>query len=90
MRNHRRRPPSTQPKAATSRSTQQLHLLRHLQFWEPTALTQKLEQQDMLPILSNQLINMSKIAWKKHRHVQLSFILAGLGGTLVLIAGYIA
>lgn len=62
----------------------------HLQFWEPTTLTQKLEQQDMLPILSNQLINMSKIAWKKHRHVQLSFILSGLGGALILVAGYMA
>ncbi|MEU9256634.1 Pycsar system effector family protein [Streptomyces sp. NPDC048270] len=36
----------------------------HLQFWDPTALAQKLDQQDMLPILSNRLINMSKIAWK--------------------------
>ncbi|WP_369780431.1 hypothetical protein [Streptomyces sp. R33] len=32
----------------------------------------------------------AEIASQKHRHVQLSFILAGLGGSLVLIAGYIA
>ncbi|MGP3687153.1 Pycsar system effector family protein [Streptomyces sp. IBSNAI002] len=59
----------------------------HLQFWEPTALADRLQQQDMLPALSNQLVNMSKITWRKHRFVQLSFVLAGLGGTLVFIAG---
>ncbi|MFB7609863.1 Pycsar system effector family protein [Streptomyces gardneri] len=62
----------------------------HLQHWEPTALAQKLQEQDMLPVLTNQLVNMSKIAWKKHRYVQLSFRLAGIGGVLVFIAGIIA
>uniref|UniRef100_UPI003518B20D Pycsar system effector family protein n=1 Tax=Streptomyces calvus TaxID=67282 RepID=UPI003518B20D len=62
----------------------------HLQYWEPTALAQKLQEQDMLPVLTNQLVNMSKIAWRKHRFVQLSFLLAGLGGVLVFIAGVIA
>jgi hypothetical protein len=62
----------------------------HLQFWDPSALAQKLEQQDMLPVLSTQLVNMSKIAWRKHRFVQLSFALAALGGVLVFIAGLAA
>lgn len=52
---------------------------------QPTTENQKPTTEKQKPT-----INMSKIAWKKHRHVQLSFILAGLGGTLVLIAGYIA
>ncbi|WP_406466462.1 Pycsar system effector family protein [Streptomyces sp. NBC_01594] len=59
----------------------------HLQFWEPATLAQKLQDQDMLPVLSTQLVNMSKIAWRKHRFVQLSFLLAALGGVLVFIAG---
>ncbi|MFF9101946.1 Pycsar system effector family protein [Streptomyces rubrogriseus] len=62
----------------------------HLQFWQPEALTRTLQDQDILPILSAQLVNMSKIAWRKHRFVQLSFLLAGLGGALVFIAGIIA
>ncbi|MFI0155843.1 Pycsar system effector family protein [Streptomyces lydicus] len=59
----------------------------HLKYWEPVALAHKLQEQDMLPVLTNQLVNMSKIAWKKHRYVQLSFLLAGVGGILVFIAG---
>ncbi|WP_326844569.1 DUF5706 domain-containing protein (plasmid) [Streptomyces sp. NBC_01558] len=62
----------------------------HLQYWDPTALTQKLAREDILPILSNQLVNMSKIAWRKHRFVQLSFLLAAAGGILVFIAGLLA
>lgn len=62
----------------------------HLQYWEPSELAQKLQEQDMLPVLSTQLVNMSKIAWRKHRLVQLSFFLAGVGGALVLIAGLAA
>ncbi|KUN58205.1 hypothetical protein AQJ54_42720 [Streptomyces griseorubiginosus] len=59
----------------------------HLQFWDPAALAQKIEQTEMLPVLSNQLVNMSKIAWRKHRFVQWSFLLSALGGILVFIAG---
>jgi hypothetical protein len=62
----------------------------HLQFWDPATLAQKLAQEETLPILSNQLVNMSKIAWRKHRFVQLSFLLAASGGLLVFIAGLAA
>lgn len=34
----------------------------------------------MLPVVSKQLVNMSKIAWKKHVLVKLSMILAATGG----------
>ncbi|SEE57217.1 Pycsar system effector family protein [Streptomyces sp. Ag109_O5-10] len=61
----------------------------HLQFWDPATLALKLQQEDTLPILSSQLINTSKIAWRKHRLVQLSFLLAAVGGVLVLIAGLV-
>ncbi|MFJ1551427.1 Pycsar system effector family protein [Streptomyces sp. NPDC088246] len=59
----------------------------HIQFWDAASLAQKLRDQDMLPVLSNQLINISKIAWRKHRFVQLSFLLAAVGGALVFVAG---
>jgi hypothetical protein len=62
----------------------------HLQFWKPGDLETALQQQDMLPVLSRQLINMSKIAWRKHRFVQLSFLLAAIGGAFVFFAGLIA
>ncbi|NWF30271.1 hypothetical protein HW130_29135 [Streptomyces sp. PKU-EA00015] len=62
----------------------------HLQFWKPTDLEAALQQQDILPVLSNQLINMSKIAWRKHRFVQLSFLLAAVGGGFVFLAGLAA
>jgi hypothetical protein len=74
-------------KKLESEAPQNFIYFGHLQFWDPAALAQKLEQEDTLPILSNQLVNMSKIAWRKHRFVQLSFLLAAIGGVLVFIAG---
>ncbi|MGW9595417.1 Pycsar system effector family protein [Streptomyces chartreusis] len=59
----------------------------HLQFWKPDDLETALQQRDILSVLSHQLVNMSKIAWRKHRFVQLSFLLAATGGALVFLAG---
>ncbi|UFR02307.1 DUF5706 domain-containing protein [Streptomyces sp. Go40/10] len=62
----------------------------HLQFWKPAELEAALEQQNVLSVLSHQLVNMSKIAWRKHRFVQLSFLLAAIGGGFVFVAGLAA
>ncbi|TRO56053.1 Pycsar system effector family protein [Streptomyces sp. IB201691-2A2] len=59
----------------------------HLMHREANELTNALKQTDILPALSRQLIVMSEIAWKKHRHVQLSFVLFGLGSLVVFLAG---
>ncbi|MFD9195444.1 Pycsar system effector family protein [Streptomyces phaeochromogenes] len=59
----------------------------HLMHREANELTIALKQTDILPVLSRQLIVMSEIAWKKHRHVQLSFVLFGLGSLVVFLAG---
>ncbi|MEU6681511.1 Pycsar system effector family protein [Streptomyces sp. NPDC046925] len=59
----------------------------HLMHREANELTTALKQTDILPVLSRQLIVMSEIAWKKHRHVQLSFVLFGLGSLVVFLAG---
>ncbi|MEU6201146.1 Pycsar system effector family protein [Streptomyces sp. NPDC047061] len=59
----------------------------HLRHREAGELTTALLQTDVLPVLSQQLINMSHIAWRKHRHVQWSFICFGLGAVTVFVAG---
>ena len=52
----------------------------HLRHWRPEQLAAHLQSiEDPLPILSRQLVNMSKIAWSKHVLVQISMFAAGLG-----------
>lgn len=58
----------------------------HLKRWQRDELSKALRSRDMLPVLSAQLINMSKIAWRKHRHLQLSLWMAGIGTALVWLA----
>ncbi len=43
----------------------------------------KLRTEDVLPVLSKQLVEMSKITWTKHRLVQLSLTLAPAGVALL-------
>ncbi|MFI9332593.1 Pycsar system effector family protein [Kitasatospora sp. NPDC052868] len=62
----------------------------HLIHREKTELATALQQTDMLPVLSQQLIEMSKITWAKHRHVQYSFLLFAIGAILVFLAGIAA
>ncbi|MEV7238062.1 Pycsar system effector family protein [Streptomyces sp. NPDC051020] len=62
----------------------------HLRHREPAELATALQQTDVLPVLSQQLIKMSEIAWRKHRHVQWSFLCFGLGAFIVFIAGVVA
>ncbi|WP_407107256.1 Pycsar system effector family protein [Rhodococcus aetherivorans] len=51
----------------------------HLQHLTPDAIQNHLESSEVLPVLSKQLREMSKIAWTKHRLVQLSMSLAPFG-----------
>lgn len=53
-----------------------LAISRHL---TPGAVQALLEGTALLPVLSKQLVEMSKIAWTKHRLVQLSMSLASIG-----------
>lgn len=52
----------------------------HVMFWEPAALMQKIKDTELLPVLSKQLVGMSKIAWRKHMLVKMSMIFASIGG----------
>jgi hypothetical protein len=58
----------------------------HLQFWTAAGLEAALESKDPLPMLSRQLVVMSKIAWRKHLLMKWSFRLAAIGGLLVFVA----
>lgn len=51
----------------------------HLRHWEPSALEARIRGAAMLPVLAAQLVNMSRIAWKKHLMVQTSLVLTLLG-----------
>jgi hypothetical protein len=59
----------------------------HLRHWEPAALEAKLSSTPMLPVLSHQLVVMSKIAWRKHVMVQLSLLVGGLGAASLILCG---
>ncbi len=61
----------------------------HLQHWEADELAKALAERPALPVLTRQLINMSKIAWRKHQAVQWSMTLAVVGTLLVGIAAAI-
>ncbi|WP_198351844.1 Pycsar system effector family protein [Streptomyces typhae] len=62
----------------------------HLRHREVGELATALQHTDVLPVLSQQLIKMSEIAWRKHRYVQCSFVCFGVGAFIVFIAGVIA
>ncbi|WP_218652411.1 Pycsar system effector family protein [Paenarthrobacter nitroguajacolicus] len=56
----------------------------HLRCWEPSALREKIKATDLLPVLTKQLVGMSRIAWTKHLLVKLSLICASVGGASML------
>jgi hypothetical protein len=61
----------------------------HLRHLTPEAVQDRLEATPLLPVLSKQLVEMAKIAWIKHRMVQLSMSLAPAGvAALGLCATY--
>lgn len=52
----------------------------HLKFSHPSAIARQLNNAEaLLPALANQLHQMSRIAWRKHRFVQISMLLAIVG-----------
>lgn len=59
----------------------------HLKYWDASNLPQKIKEAEMLPIITRQMVGMSKIAWNKHLLVKASMILASIGGVLLLACG---
>jgi len=58
----------------------------HLRRWKPEDLAVALEERELLPVLSRQLVHMSDIAWTKHRRLQTSMTLVVIGTVLVGVA----
>jgi hypothetical protein len=61
----------------------------HLRHWEPQPLANELRHADMLAALTQQLVAMSDIAWRKHRSVQVSLWLAMLGFAFLAAAAWL-
>lgn len=55
----------------------------HLKDWKAHDLEEALLQRDLLPMLAHQLVTMSKIAWVKHRMLQLSLTGAVIASGLI-------
>lgn len=82
----RLRAPSIQAEAAEN-----FIYFGHLMHREATDLAESLRRTDtLLPVLSRQLVVMSKIAWSKHRYVQMSLAFFALGLALVAVAAVLA
>ncbi|MFI6774253.1 Pycsar system effector family protein [Nocardia sp. NPDC050412] len=58
----------------------------HLRQLQPDEVRHHLENAPLLPVLSKQLVEMSKIAWLKHRLVQISMTIAPVGVVLLGIS----
>lgn len=75
------------PRLRTSKvaeeAAENLVFFGHVRKWNPTDLETALRERDLLPVLSRQLVNTSKVAWLKHRLLQWSMNLALVGVALV-------
>ena len=61
----------------------------HAQYWESDDLATALKERDILPVITRQIVVMADIAWQKHRWVQLSMTLGGVGGALLVACGLV-
>lgn len=61
----------------------------HVQYWEADNLAEALKARDILPVITRQIVVMAEIAWQKHRWVQWSMTLGGVGGALLVACGLI-
>nr|WP_219927234.1 Pycsar system effector family protein [Prauserella shujinwangii] len=62
----------------------------HLRHWTPFELAEVLAYRDTLPVLSRQLVVMSKVAWQKHRRVQVSLLASVVAVALISLASWLA
>ncbi len=77
--------PRLRSRAMKRESAENFIYFGHIKDWEPAALATALRQDDVLAVLSRQLVAMSRIAWRKHRQVQWSLI-SGVTGALIVAA----
>jgi len=67
-------------------STDNFIFFGHAKDWQPAKLTVALRERDILPVLSRQIVNMSKGVWKKHRRLQASLFLTTLATFCTAVA----
>jgi len=78
--------PRLRSKQVSAESASNFIFFGHLKDWNAEKLEEALRQEDVLPVLSRQLVNMSRIAWDKHRMLQLSLTGAAIAGGLISVA----
>jgi hypothetical protein len=61
----------------------------HLMHWDAEDLQKAFEEGDPLPVVTRNIVAMSKIAWSKHRRLQVSLWLATFGTSLVGVAAMV-
>lgn len=59
----------------------------HLRYWDAEALAARLAEGDLDAVLCRQITTMARISWYKHRLVQWSMRLGGLGILLIVVLG---
>lgn len=62
----------------------------HLRKWSPPDLEKALVERELLPVLTRQIVEMSKLTWRKHRLLQVSMSGALVGTAFVAIAGVVS
>ncbi|MGO0578200.1 Pycsar system effector family protein [Ornithinimicrobium panacihumi] len=60
----------------------------HVRHWTADELTAALNDTELLPVISDQIVILAKIAWDKHVRVEWSLGLGLLGGAFVALAAF--
>ncbi|SKG49144.1 Pycsar system effector family protein [Mycobacteroides abscessus] len=81
--------PRLRTKALQAESGRNYIYFGHLRYLTADKIADHLENTPILPVLSQQLAAMSKIAWQKHRRVQISMTLAPAGVACMLVCAAI-
>lgn len=82
--------PRTRSKKAEEEAPDNFVYFGHLNFRQPEDVERALEHEDILPVLSRQLVVMGRIAWDKHNLLKWSLTTAMLGTALVGVAAALA
>ena len=78
--------PRTRWRASREEWSQNFVYFGHLRHWPHDELVNALQNADIMPVMAQQLVVMSEIAWKKHVAVQASLVVAFLAAVPLLLA----
>ncbi len=81
--------PRLRSRVVKEEASQNFVFFGHLRKWTADDLQEALLEKDILPVLSRQLVAMSRIAWVKHRALQLSITGTVAAGLLLSAAAYL-